>query len=225
MTNTPETATLGQLQKKSREELLALLAQLIQQQPTIEPLIAMLLKLPQARSDFEVQTPGAGRECTLDSATISSQIAAAFSHAGSGWGAASRAALELYRLSEIGDRFTETGQWANAQVVYAAIAEEILPSYEELEDEDQLAGVLENCSTGLVTCLEVQEDLPPEDQLDEAQRKALLTSLLPFWTFDSSYGRQESAIPEALAHHVTESERVESPCFLAGLKSVLRASF
>src|SRR5581483_7711670 len=123
------------------------------------------------------------------------------------WGAASRAALELYRLSEIGDRFTETGQWANAQVVYSAIVEEILPSYEELEDEDQLAGVLENCSASLVACLEVQEDLPLEDQLDEAQRKALLTSLFALWTFDYNYGREESAIPEVLAHHITENER------------------
>lgn len=207
MTNTPAVPILGQLQQKSREELLALLAQLIQQQPDIEPLIAMLLKLPLADNASEAQKPGAGRERTLDPTTISSQVAAALSHAGSGWGAASRAALELYRLSEIGDRFTETGQWANAQVVYSTIAGEILPSYEELEDEDQLAGVLENCSAGLVSCLEVQENLPPADQLDEVERKALLISLFTLWTFNCNYGSEESAIPEVLTHHVTENER------------------
>ena len=207
MTNTPGSEILEQLQNKSREELQVLQERLIQQQPDIKPLVGMLLKLPLTSSVSEIQKPGAGRERTIDPAAISSQVRAAFSHAGGGWGAASRAALELDRLSEIGDHFTEVGQWANAQVVYATIAEEILPSYEELEDEDQIAGVLENCIAGLIPCLEVQEDLPPEDQLDEAQRKALLTSLFALWKFDSSYGRDENDIPEVFARHVTASER------------------
>jgi len=112
----------------------------------------------------------------------------------------------LDRLFEIGDRFTETGQWANAQVVYATIADEILPSYEELEDEDQLAGVLNNCIAGLLSCLEVQEDLSPEDQLEAEGRKALLASLFALWKFSYNYGSEESDIPEVLANHVTANE-------------------
>jgi hypothetical protein len=166
-----------------------------------------LLKLPAPGGSSTTQQPGAGRERTLDPATISSQVATAFSRAGRGWKAASHAALELDRLSEIGDYFTEVGQWANAQVVYATIADAILPSYEELEDEDQIAGVLENCSAGLIACLEVQESLSLQDRLDEEQRKALLTSLFALWQFDANYGRGESDLPEVLARSTTASER------------------
>jgi hypothetical protein len=52
---------------------------------------------------------------------------------------------------DIGDRFIEAGQWANAQVVYATVADAILPSYEELEEEDHLAGVLKGCIGGLLS--------------------------------------------------------------------------
>lgn len=198
MRYTVETEILAQLQSKSRAELQVLLERLIQQQPDIQPLVATLLKLP---------ATGAGRACTLDPATISSQVTAAFSCAGRGWGAASHAAMELDRLSEIGDHCIKAGQWANAQAVYATIAEDILPSYEELEDEDQIAGVLDNCSAGLIACLEAQEALSPEDRLDEVQRKALLTSLFALWTFNASYVREESALSEVFARYTTASER------------------
>jgi hypothetical protein len=112
----------------------------------------------------------------------------------------------LDRLAEIGDHFIEAGQWANAQIVYATIAEEILPFYEELEDEDQIAGVLEGCIDGLVACLEAQGNVPPEERLDEAQRKTLLTSLFALWQFDTEYGRGESVLPNVFARETTASE-------------------
>lgn len=204
-----ETEILTQLQNMSRAELQVLLERLVRQQPDIWPLLVTLLKLPASESDSSAQQPGAGRVCTLDSATISSQVTMAFDRAGRGWGAASLASTELYRLAEIGDHFSEVGQWANAQVVYATIAETILPSYEELEDEDQIAGVLESCSSGLMACLEVQESLPLQDRLDEEQRKALLTSLFALWQFDADYGSGsgESDLPEVLARFTTASER------------------
>ena len=207
MANSKDSELLEQLQTKNREELLTLLEQLIQQQPDIQPLLRVLLKLSATRNTPAEATPGAGRERTIDPANIRSQVAAAFSHAGNGWGAVTLAAMELDRLLEIGDRFTETGQWANAQVVYATIADQILPSYEELEDEDQLAGVLTNCIAGLLSCLEVQEDLSPEDQLEAEGRKALLTTLFALWKFSYNYGSEESDIPEVLANHITTNER------------------
>jgi len=204
-----ETEILAQLQNMSRAELQVLLERLVRQQPDIWPLLITLLKLPASESEASAQQPGAGRACTLDSATISSQVTLAFDRAGRGWEAASFASTELYRLCEIGDHFTEAGQWANAQVVYATIAETILPSYEALEDEDQIAGVLENCSSGLMACLEVQESLPLLDRLDEAQRKALLASLFALWQFEADDGTGESDLPELLARFTTASERTQ----------------
>ncbi|HEY1353160.1 MAG TPA: hypothetical protein VGF67_26395 [Ktedonobacteraceae bacterium] len=206
MRYTRETEIREQLQTKSRAELQVLLERLIEQQPDIQPLIATLLKLPATDSASAPQAPGAGRICTLDPGTIRSQVTTAFSRAGGGWGAASHAAMELHRLAEIGDHFIEVGQWANAQIVFATIAAEILPSYEELEDEDQIAGVLEGCIDGLVACLEAQGDLALEERLEEAQRRALLTSLFALWQFDTEYGGGESVLPDVFAREMTDSE-------------------
>lgn len=198
-------ALLRQLQEKSREELLELLKQLIQQQPTLEALIETLLKLPSVSNVLESQKPGKGGVRTLDPANIRSQVAAILSRAE--WGEANFTATELYRVSEIGDRFNVAGQWANVQAVYATIIEEILPVYEEVEDEDQIAGVLGDCIGELITCLEVQETLQPEDQLEEADRQALVTSLFAVWKFGYNSGIGTKDIIEALAQQTTQNER------------------
>jgi len=83
------------LSEKSHEELLALLEQLVQRQPDIEPLIDLLMELPLATTTQERSRPGKGRERTLDLSTVRSQVASAFYHAGEGWRAASRVAAEL----------------------------------------------------------------------------------------------------------------------------------
>src|SRR6266851_10305211 len=121
---------VGRLSTKSREELLALLEQLVQRQPDVEPLLELLIELPLATTTQERSRPGKGRERTLDPSPIRSQVASAFYDAGEGWGAASRVAAELERLCDIGRSFAEAHQWANAQVVYATVAEETILQYE-----------------------------------------------------------------------------------------------
>ncbi len=198
---------LEQLQGKSREELLGLLEQLMQKQPEIKDLLEVLLKLPLTSNARAEQKPGVGRVRTLEPATIRSQVTAAFAQAGHAWGFSMLAATDLYRLLAIGDRFTEAGQWANAQVVYATIADEILPSYEELEEEDQVAGVLGDCIAGLLSCLEAQKELQAEDQLEGVDRQALLVALFALWKHGCEYGIEVDEIPEVLAQQGTTDER------------------
>src|SRR5258708_22060777 len=113
---------MARLDEKSREELLALLEQLVQRQPDIEPMVELLIELPLATPAQGQNRPGRGKERTLDSSTIQSQVDSAFYNAGGGWGAASRVAAELERLCDIGNSFAEAGEWAIAQVVYATVA-------------------------------------------------------------------------------------------------------
>src|SRR5215472_12060954 len=131
----PETAVMERLKKKSSQELLFLVEQLLERKPDIEPLIELLMALPLAIPAQEKNRPGKGKERTVDPSTIRSQVASAFYNAGEGWGAASRVAAELELLSDIGKHFAEAGEWANAQVVYAAVAEETIMQYEEVHDE------------------------------------------------------------------------------------------
>ncbi len=203
---------MGQLSEKSREELLALLEQLVQRQPDIEPMVELLIELPLATPAQGKNRPGRGKERTLDPSTIQSQVDSAFYNAGEGWGSASRVAAELERLCDIGKSFAEAGEWANAQVVYATIAGETVMQYEEVHDEGQVSWVLGECAAGLVACLEAQSVLPQDEQLDTEEREELLTALFNLWKFGYNYGGIGVDVAGAIAGNATvrERKRVES---------------
>jgi hypothetical protein len=204
---TAKTGVLGQLRKKSREELLFLLQQLLERKPDIEPLIELLIELPLPNSSQQGKTPGRGNSRTLNLSSIREQLEAALRYAGGGWRSANLMATELRRLCELGDGFAEAGEWANAQAVYAAIAEEAVARYEELEDECQIAEVIDECTDGLRVCLEVQGDLPGEEQLSGASREELLATLFDLWKFGQDYGGVETDVEGAIVGNVTEDER------------------
>src|SRR6266516_3055161 len=182
------TGLMGRLSEKSREELLNLLEQLVQRQPDIEPLVELLIELPLATTTQETKRSGRGRAPTLDPSTIRSQVASAFYNAGEGWGAAGRVAAELDPLCDIGKSFAEAGEWANAQVVYATLAEETVIQYEELHDEGQVSWILSKCAAGLVECLNAQPTLPRSERLEAEEREELLTTLFDLWKFGHNYG-------------------------------------
>src|SRR6266571_8839363 len=201
------TGLMGRLSEKSREELLNLLEQLVQRQPDIEPLVELLIELPLATTTQEKKRPGRGREPTLDPSTIRSRVDSAFYHAGEGWGAAGRVAAELDPLCDIGKSFAEAGEWANAQVVYATVAEETVIQYEGLHDEGQVSWVLEQCAAGLVACLNAQSTLAKREQLDAEDREDLLTALFDLWKFGDNYGGIGADVAGAIAVNATVGER------------------
>lgn len=198
---------MGRLSEKSREELLALLEQLVQRQPDIEPMVELLIELPLAIPAQEKNRPGRGKERTVDPSTIESQVDSAFYNAGEGWGAASRVAAELDRLCDIGKSFAEAGEWANAQVVYATIAEETVIQYEGLHDEGQVSWILGVCAAGLVACLNAQSTLPKREQVDAEEREELLTTLFDLWKFGYNYGGIGVDVAGAIAGNGTAHER------------------
>jgi hypothetical protein len=198
---------MARLSMKTHEELLSLLEQLMQRQPDIEPLVEVLIELPLTPTAQEETRSGKGRERTLDSSAIRSQVTSAFYDAGEGWDAASRAANALERVCDIGKSFVEAGQWANALVVYATIAEETALQFEQLQDEGQLSWIMSECATGLVECLSAQSPLPQEEQLDTEDREELLTALFDLWKFGYNYGGVEANIATAIAENATKQER------------------
>ena len=198
---------IGRLSAMDREELLALLEQLMQRQPDIEPLVELLIELPLAPTAQEKRRTGSGRVRTLDPSTIRSQVASAFYTAGEGWGAVGRIATELDRLYDIGQSFAEVGEWANAQAVYATIAEEAVVQYERLQDAGEISWILGKCAAGLAACLEAQPTLPRNERLDAAEREELLTTQFDLWKFGYNYGGIEVDIPGMIAGHATARER------------------
>ncbi len=198
---------MGRLDEKSREELLGLLEQLVQRQSDIESMVELLIELPLATPAQEKIRPGRAKERTVDPSTISSQVDSAFYNAGEGWDAASRVAGDLQQLCDIGKSFAEAGEWANAQVVYATIAEETVIQYEVLHDEGQVSWIMGQCAAGLVACLTVQSTLPKREQLEAEDREELLTSLFDLWKFGDNYGGIGVDIPLVIAENATAEER------------------
>lgn len=198
---------LERLREKSREELLAIMEQLLQRQPDIEPLIELLLELPATTITPDTNRPSRARTRTLDPSTIRTQVDLAFYDAGGGWGAANRVASELEQLSDIGQSFAQAGEWANAQVVFATLAEEAISRYERIHDEGQVSWILGQCATYLVQCLEAQSGLPQAEKFSFSEREELLTALFSLWRFGYEYGGIDTDIPGVVADNVTEDER------------------
>ncbi|OLC62878.1 MAG: hypothetical protein AUH89_00675 [Ktedonobacter sp. 13_1_40CM_4_52_4] len=203
----PETAVLGQLRKKSHEELLFLVEQLLERKPDIGPLIELLIELPVPHSSQQEKTSGRGNNRTLNLSSIRKQLEAALYYAGEGWESVGLIEAELRRLCGIGDDFADAGEWANAQAVYAAITGEAIARYEELEDEWQIAAIIDECTDGLALCLDTQRDLPENEQLSVASREELLTSLFEIWKFGQDYGGIDTDVVGTIVRNVTKDER------------------
>src|SRR5947209_1003799 len=95
----PEAALLGQLRKKSYEELLFLVEQLLERQPDIKPLVELLIELPLPNANQQGKTSGKGNTRTLNLASIRKQLDGALYYAGGGWQSAGLISTELSRLS------------------------------------------------------------------------------------------------------------------------------
>jgi hypothetical protein len=211
---------MGRLSTKSHEELLALLEQLMQRQPDIQPLVEVLIELPLVSPAQEEERSGKGRERTLDPSAIRSQVDSAFYDAGEGWQAAGRAAFDLERVCDIGKSFVQVGQWANALVVYTTIAEETASQYDMLQDEGQLSWIMSQCAAGLVACLSAQSSLPRDEQLDREDREKLITALFDLWKFGNNYGGVEANIPATIAENTTKQEQ---ECIEAWLRQEMKS--
>ncbi|HZO92061.1 MAG TPA: SWIM zinc finger family protein [Chthonomonadaceae bacterium] len=199
----PEIAAL--LKDKSREELLALVLRMVEQNPELES----LLDLPFPTAAHE---PGAAGRPTILAGTIRKQTAAAFRRNGYEWGAASAIASDLEKVYRLGEDYARAGQWANALVVYSTLTEEIGQNYGQVDDEEgDLAEVAQRCCDGLAQCLEIQKDLPEGERLEPDLRAQLVKSLYDLWNSDTELGGIDLAadVPEVLACNVTDAERAQ----------------
>src|SRR5438477_12695599 len=126
MTKDAQAALLGRLRKKSHEELLFVVEQILERKPDIGPLVELLIELPFPNASQAGNIPGKGNSRTLDLASVRKQLDAALRYSGGGYKSVVLMAEELSRLCWIGDDFAEAGEWANAQAVYAAITGEAI---------------------------------------------------------------------------------------------------
>ena len=163
--------TQKRLADRSREELVALIEQMISHYPDL----ADLLEMPIAG----VSAPSSG----LDPAVIRRQVSNAMDNAGyDDWrGGYSDPSTQLYAIAQQGDRYLAAGEWANAVVVYVALAEEVMGSYEDIYDEEgEIVTVIDSCAEGIGLCL--------AEETDPALRGEIIQALFDIYHWDLTQG-------------------------------------
>src|SRR5262249_974282 len=158
------------LARRSKEELIALVKQMLRQAPDLETLLEMRLPVV-----------GAG-DVPTDPAPYRRQAAAFFDRTGHDWGAWRRLAGDLANLRQIGDAFVEQGHAAGAAAVYIGLAETIIERYDTQLDEDgDVAALVSACVVALGKCL---AELPEGSDA----RPAILNTLFAVYLADVAAG-------------------------------------
>lgn len=187
-----EVADLGvSLEQRSKEELIALIRQMLQLQPDLETLL-------------EAPLPGHGRQNEPVSPEVyRRQVASAFRRAGDDWMALRGVAADVGVTVNTGDSFLDLNDFGAASTVYRAVAQEILANHEVVSDEDGLLGeVVDRCVEGLGSCL-------ADADCDSSARDASLQTLFDIYRFDvdhGGFGLGESA-PDLILEHATDEEK------------------
>jgi uncharacterized Zn finger protein len=178
------------LEKRSKDELIALIEKMLKHHPELERLI----ELPQAAS---------GKPLTPQ--LVKRQVERVFGDLSyRGWDDEDMSSVgrELTQLVELGDGYLPQGNLASALAVYQTVVEEVLKRYGELSDEEgELAEVVTRCVEGLASLLVATGDV--------AMREDVLRILFEVYLEDlrlGGYGLGDD-VPEKIVHYASEAER------------------
>ena len=179
------------LEGRGREELIALIQQMLRLQPDLEALL-------------EASLPGGDRRRTpVDPETYRRQVSSAFRRGGNDWMAASRIAADLGVTVDAGEGFLGLDDHASAGVVYRAVTLGILEHYEPAYDEaGDLGDVVDRCAEGLGRCLAGGGG-------DAAGREQTLQTLFEIYRFDVDCGGigLGEAAPDLMLEHAGDQEK------------------
>jgi uncharacterized Zn finger protein len=175
----------GALGGRSKQELIALIKEMLKREPDL----ARLLELP--------LQPGS--QAPLDLDAFRRQITYALRH---DYPNAAEVEVELDAIADTAASFLASGDWAKAGALYHLVMGEILPQYQELYDEDgHVAAVVGRCAQGLDSCFF-------EGDPDAETRRAWLEVLLEAKIKDVEMGGIDLAYSadELVLGHATDEE-------------------
>ena len=179
------------LQRRSKEELIALVKLMLRREPDLEPLLEMPL-------------PGVSEpDAPFDANHFRRLALEAFqSYEPHDWNAPPEIADRLLTITEIGAGYLAQGDARRAAAVYDAIADVFAEQYGEFMDEEgDLAEVAHACITGLGDCLEATDD--------PGLRELILESLFSLFRADTDKGGYGIAdeVPDLLLESTSPEER------------------
>ena len=173
------------LANKSKEELVALIQEMLKREPDLERLLDLPLQ-PDPETPFDLDAFRRQVDfILLDELPDPAELA-----------------FEIAAIAETADRFAAMGNWAAAGALYHLILSEIVPSYDQLYDDDgDISSVLQQCVLGLERCL-------TEDGADSATRQLWFEVLLEAELMDIQMGGIDLAYPavDILVEHTNAEE-------------------
>ena len=180
------------LEKRSKEELIALIKEMLDQAPEL----SSLLDLPLLAKSNE----------PIDLGAIRRQAEQALQNHDFGWGYAREIKKSLNPLLNIASTYLTSEDSKNAADINMIVIETILDDKNTaLGDEDgALLSVLYDCSEALGQCLELIDD--------EAQRRDILQILFRIYRWDVFFAGGVGAadcVPDILVQRTTPDERAE----------------
>ncbi|MGQ9553276.1 MAG: SWIM zinc finger family protein [Anaerolineae bacterium] len=176
------------LERRSKAELIALIKQMLRQEPDLE----LLLETP---------LPTGKRQAPANPEVYRRQVNAVFQREPD-WGADTAIAADLLAIKAIGDGFAEQGDWASAAAVYEAIARGATENYEMFQDEEgDLANAINESAEGLGQCF--------AGETDPSRREGIMRALFDVFHFDVEYGGVGigDEVPDIIMEHATAEER------------------
>ena len=178
------------LEHRSKEELIALVKQMLRQSPELESLL-------------EVPLPTAGkRAAPVDPEIYRRQAAAVFFQAEDSWGSPVDTAEQLLSIASIGEGLARQGDYASAAAVYEAVTRETLEHFESYHDESgEMIEIISEWVSGLGRCL--------ANEREPAERERILRTLFEVYRFDVDFGGvgMSDEVPELLLEQASPEER------------------
>ena len=179
------------LSARSKEDLIALIRQMVELYPDLQALIDR--PVPDQQSAHQ----------PVDIEPFRRELRRAVRTFGE-WGDRT-AEHTVYSVSNAARQFQDAGDWRSACAIYRAIIEEsLLDDHYPVDDEGEFVMALNDVLRRLVDCLEHEELLQ-----DDTIRRAILDRLLDAYIWDidmGGYGLSDDVMPEALLEHVKQDD-------------------
>ena len=157
------------LERRGKEELVALIKQMLKQAPELEA----LLEIPLAKNKSTR---------VLDAETIRKQVRAHFQQSGYRWGTEGLIASAMDSILDLGDDYVANRDWRNATTVYHTVVDQVLEQFYQFRDESgALRMLVERGVNGLAECF--------SESVNEAMlRTETLRALFHVYQFEVDFG-------------------------------------
>ena len=182
------------LERRSKSELIALIKQMVEAHPNLESLL-------------EATPPEDGRSKPLvNPESYRRQVAFAFRSGFDYWDGTWGGAGDIDIVLGSGDNFLAKSDYANASIVYQAVAQEVFEQFGMLHDDEgeYLYDVVNRCVQGLGNCLAAGDG-------DAVAREKALEALFEIYSSDmdiGGYGLGEGAEDLLLKHAAGDEKNV-----------------